>query len=223
MGRLGTVTGKAIADNDWSPLVPASRDLRWGEIGRRIFVRWDLMVGPDSRDIVVALPKDLQLTRGEVRPTINELKSKSVAALTVAMNDEANWVGLLTQFDYERALSGYVAAYPHRLEDGLLPHPNQRVRERVFKDGSRLDVLLTDRNEIPVVVECKQGNPTAEHLKQIRKYMSRLQEETGAKPRGMLVHGGARKLRPELAKLSHRAPAVEIVQYRLDVGFTRCG
>jgi RecB family endonuclease NucS len=128
------------------------------------------------------------------------------------MNDPSNWVGLLTHFDYERALSGYVAAYPHRLEDGLLPHPNERVRERIFGDSSRLDVLLTDRSDVPVIVECKQGNPTVDHLKQIRNYMRRLRDETGIAPRGILVHGGARKLPPDVAIAAQLEPKVEIIK-----------
>lgn len=186
VGRLGRVTGKAIADAEWDPLVPKSRDLPHGEMGRRILVRWDLTIGPDSRDMVVALPPEAQLTSGELRPTVAQVRSRSTKDLVEAMNDGPNWVGLLTHFDYEKALSGYIAAYPHRLEDGLLPHPNERVRERVFGDSSRLDVLLTDRNGVPVIVECKQGNPSSDHLKQIRHYMTRLHTETGIPPRGIL-------------------------------------
>jgi hypothetical protein len=222
VGRIGEVTGKAVADTDWNTLVPPSRDEPDGEMGRQIFVRWDMSIGPDSRDMVVALPPEAQLTSGELRPTIAQVRSRSAKELIEAMNDSSNWVGLLTHFDYEKALSGYIAAYPHRLEDGLLPHPNERVRERVFGDSSRLDVLLTDRNGVPVIVECKQGNPSSDHLKQIRHYMVRLQTETGIAPRGILVHGGARKLRPEVATLARDKPEIEIVQYTLDVDFTRC-
>src|SRR5207249_830452 len=99
----------------WDPLVPRSRDLPTGEMGRRILVRWDLIVGPDSRDMVVALPPKLQLTSGELRPTITQVRSRSIKELTEVMNDPSNSVGLLTHFDYERALSGYIAAYPHQL------------------------------------------------------------------------------------------------------------
>ena len=222
VGRLGTVTGKAIEDDQWDPLVPSSQDLQSGEMGRRLLVRWDLTVGPDSRDMVVVLPPEVQLTSGELRPTISQVRSRSKKELVEAMNDASNWVGLLTHFDYERALSGYIAAYPHRLEDGLLPHPNERVRERIFGDRSRLDVLLTDRRNVPVIVECKQGSPTIDHLKQIRNYMKRLCKETGISPRGILVHGGARKLPRDVAAAALRKPEVEIVQYILDVNFARC-
>lgn len=222
VGRLGTVTDIAIEDDQWDPLVPSSRALQSGEMGRRLLVRWDLTVGPDSRDMVVALPPEVQLTSGELRPTISQVRSRSKKELDEAMNDGSNWIGLVTHFHYETALSGYIAAYPHRLEDGLLPHPDKRVRERIFDDRSRLDVLLTDRSNVPVIVECKQGSPTIDHLKQIRNYMKRLHKETRIPPRGILVHGGARKLPRDVAAAALRKPEVEIVQYILDVNFARC-
>lgn len=222
VGRLGTVTEKAIDDVQWDPLVPRSRDVPSGEMGRRLLVRWDLTVGPESRDMIVALPPEVRLTTGELRPTIGRVRSRSKDELVEAMNDASNWVGLLTHFDYERSLSGYIAAYPHRLEDGLLPHPNERVREKIFVDRSRADVLLTDRHDVPVIVECKQGSPTIDHLKQIRNYMKHLREETKISPRGILVHGGARKLSLDVAKAALKKPEVEIVQYILDVNFVRC-
>ena len=79
------------------------------------------------------------------------------------MNNSANWVSLLSHFDYERALSGYIATYPHHLEDGLVPYPYHQVREKGFPDRTRLDVLLLDQKTgWPVVVECKQDAPRVE-------------------------------------------------------------
>src|SRR3954462_14413309 len=42
IGRIGEVTGKAIQDHQWNPLVPLGAGLESGEMGRRVFVRWDL-------------------------------------------------------------------------------------------------------------------------------------------------------------------------------------
>ena len=90
----------------------------------------------------------------------------------------------------------------------------------MFTDRTRLDVLLLDRKEKPVIVECKQGAPTPENLRQLRGYMKLLQKETGRKDvRGILVHGGSRKLRREVTRAGALAPRVEIVQYRLQVDF----
>lgn len=222
VGRFGRVTAKAIGDAEWEPFVPPSQDLPAGEKGRRISVRWDLTIGPDDRDKVVALPPDVRLNVGELRPTIARVHSRSTDDLKEAMKDESNWVDLFSGFVYEKHLAGYVASYPHRLEDGLLRHPNEHVRERVFRDKSRLDVLLTDEKGKGVIVECKQGGVRSAHLKQIRHYMELLHKETGIQPRGILVQGGARKLRPEVAAEARVHPQVEIVHYALDVKFTQC-
>jgi hypothetical protein len=81
VGRLGEVTGKAIDDHQWNPLVPRTRQRPDGEMGRRIFVRWDLTVGPDNRDEVVQLPVGHRFSSGELRPTIAEIKSLSLSAI----------------------------------------------------------------------------------------------------------------------------------------------
>jgi len=222
LGRIGEVTGKAVEDGNWEPLVPRSKEEPDGEMGRRIFVRWDLTIGPDDRDLVVSLPEGKRLTSGELRPTICELSSQSWGELVGMMNDPGNWVGLMTHFDYEKALSGYIAAYPHRLEDGLLPHPSKKVRERVFGDLSRLDVLLIDRADRPVIVECKQHQPTVENIKQLRHYLIQYSKDFGESARGILVHGGARKLTTDVQREVKREPVVEVVQYRLDVDFSPC-
>jgi RecB family endonuclease NucS len=139
------------------------------------------------------------------------------------MSDEENWVPLWAHFNYERALSGYIAAYPHRLEDGLLPYPNEKLREKVFRDKTRADVLLIDRDETPVIVECKQGPPKPAHVGQLRRYMKRLKKELHRQPRGILVHGGARKLRTDVRKAAGTTPPIQVVQHKLEVGFSISG
>jgi hypothetical protein len=223
VGRLGQVTSKAIGDGDWQPLVPRSKKLQHGEMGRRILVRWDLTAGPDNREMVIALPEEVRFSSGELRPTLSEIKSISLDKLKVIMRDQGNWVALWSHFDYERALSGYIAAYPHRLEDGLLPYPNSKIRERVFGDKSRLDVILQDRAETPVVVECKQGQPSVNNLKQLRGYMKNLAKETERlNIRGILVHGGTKKLHGDVKREAQKEPRIEIIQYKLDVEFGAC-
>jgi hypothetical protein len=220
VGRLGQVTEIHVEDDEWEETVPRSKDLPNGAMGRRIYVRWDLTCGPDDRDLVVALPENARFTTGELRPTIAEIRSRTIEKLQAAMKDPANWVGLLAHFKYEKALSDYIAAYPHHLEDGLVPYPNAKVREKVFKDQTRLDVLLIDRKETPVIVECKQGAPTPDNVRQLRAYMRLLCKETSKKDvRGILVHGGSRKLRLDVIKEAAKPRRVEIVRYRLQVDF----
>lgn len=219
VGRLGRITGKAINDDEWDPLVPSGPGMAEGEMGRRIFVRWDLTVGPEDLDLVIQLPEKQIFTIGELRPTVSRIYSKTLKELCNLMNDPSNWVSLLGKFGYERALSDYIANYPHRLEDGLLPHPHSKIRERVFKDRTRLDVLLIDRNDVPVIVECKQHSPCMEDLNQLRHYLRLLREETGSKVRGILVHGGAPKISYEMIMEARKKPLVEIVSYSLEVNF----
>ena len=53
VGRIGQIIAMRVTDGEWDPLVPPSRHLPDGEMGRRIDVRWDLACGPDDRDLVV--------------------------------------------------------------------------------------------------------------------------------------------------------------------------
>jgi hypothetical protein len=219
VGRLGQITGKAIGDDEWNPLVPIGPDMPEGEMGRRVYVRWELATGPDNQDLVVQLPEGKTFNIGELRPTVSRIFSMTIQELRELMNYQANWVSLLGKFGYEKALSDYIANYPNHLEDGLLPHPNSKIRERVFKDRSRLDVLLIDKNNVPVVVECKQHAPSVNDIKQLRYYMKLLRKETGEPARGILVHGGAQKIPSELIVESRKEPLVEIVSYSLEVNF----
>ena len=103
-----------------------------------------------------------------------------------------------------------------------MPHPSQKVRERVFDDASRLDVLLIDRGGSAVIVECKQHAPALEHIKQLRHYLKQYKREIGQPARGILVHGGARNVSASVRNAAEKAPLIELVQYRLDVEFTAC-
>lgn len=220
IGRLGEITAKAIEDTDWNPLVPPGPGVPDGEMGRRVLVRWDLTTGPDSPDLVVRLPPGNTFSNGELRPTVSRVQSRTLDAVRADMNDPANWLSLLGSFKYEKALSDYIANYPNRLEDGLLPHPNSKIRERVFKDQTRLDVLLIDKANRPVIVECKQHAPSIQDIAQLRHYMQLLQAETEQTPRGILVHGGAAKLPdPVMMEAFREPPPVEIVNYGLEVHF----
>lgn len=219
IGRLGEITEKLIGDDQWDPLVPPSPTETDGLMGRRILVRWELTTGPEDLDLVVKMPLECTFSRGELRPTISRIYSRSISQIREVMNDSKNWVSLLGKFHYESALSDYIATYPHHLEEGLFPHPEAKIRERVFKDKSRLDVLLIDSRNKPVIVECKQHSPSAEDIKQLRHYMGRLKKEAKRKARGILVHGGSRKLSSDVAREARRKPRVEVVRYRLEVDF----
>lgn len=224
MGRIGTVLTKQIEDDQWNPTVPPqSGDI--GEMGRRVQVRWDLTTGPLTPSFVVELPPEARPNMRIWRPTLSPVPDRTFAAIERATKEENNWVSLIPGFASERALSEYITALPHLLEDGLVPYPSESARELVFPDQTRLDVLLLDRDGNIVIVECKQGAPSLAHVEQLRGYMNNAEKlrtglKTGKKIRGILVHGGARKLSPEVRTESRRAPKIELVQFSVSVGFT---
>lgn len=118
-----------------------------------------LITEPDDRDEVVLLPQGRRFTSGELRPTIAEIKSQTLDNLRKTMNDPANWESLFARFDYEQALSGYIATYPHNLEDGLTVHPTLKVRELPFMDRTRSDVILLDRHDARLWSSASRASP----------------------------------------------------------------
>ena len=224
IGRIGTVVKKSIEDADWNPSVPPQAGDS-GEMGRRVQVRWDLTTGRLTPDFVVELPPKARPNPGIWRPTLSKVPDAIFETMERAIRDENNWVSLVPGFASERALSEYISASPHLLEDGLVPYPSGSARELVFPDRTRLDVLLLDRDHNIVIVECKQGAPSLQNVEQLRGYMRnagklRTGLKIGKNIRGILVHGGARKLSSEVRRESKRAPHIELLQFSVSVGFT---
>jgi hypothetical protein len=224
VGRVGTVLSKQIEDKEWNPTVPPqSGDV--GEMGRRVQVRWDLTTGRLTPNFVVDLPPEVRPNPRIWRLTLSQVPDHIFHAMELAVKEESNWVSLIPGFASERALSEYISASPHLLEDGLRPYPSESARELVFPDQTRLDVLLLDRDDNIVIVECKQGAPCLEHVEQLRGYMRNAERlrtglKIGKNIRGILLHGGARKLSPDVRDESKRVPKVEFVQFSVSVGFT---
>jgi hypothetical protein len=222
VGRIGEVIRKQCGDDEWEPTVDRSSEEPDGEQGRLIHVRWNLAVGPMNPEQVVQLPEGTSV--GNVRSTIGSIPQKTFEQIGQVMGNQGNWVSLVPPFAFERSLSDYIVAFPHRLEDGLRSFPSEKAREHVFGDRTRSDVLLIDRHENLVVVECKQSGPTVGHLAQLRGYMEKAKHLAhGKQVRGFLVHGGARRVSAEVAKMSEESPPVELVQFEVQVGFARSG
>jgi hypothetical protein len=224
VGRIGTVLDKQIEDAQWDPSVP-SQGGDSGEMGRRVQVRWDLTTGKLTPDFVVELPPETRPNPRIWRLTLSPVPGNAFDKMERAFRDENNWVSLIPGFASERALSEYISASPHLLEDGLVPYPSAAARELVFPDRTRLDVLLLDRNNNIVIVECKQGAPTIHNVKQLRGYMRNAEKlrtglKIGKNIRGILVHGGARKLSTAVRKESRRSPKIDLLQFSVSVGFT---
>lgn len=105
-----------------------------------------------------------------------------------------------------------------------MPYPSESARELVFADQTRLDVLLLDRDGNIVIIECKQRAPSLQHIEQLRGYMRNAEKlrtglKVGKNIRGILVHGGSRKLSTEVREESKCSPQVELVQFSVSVGF----
>jgi len=224
VGRIGTVLSTQIEDAEWSPSVPKQGGDA-GEMGRRVQVRWNLTRGRLTPDFVVELPPEARPNPRIWRLTLSQVPDATFRVMERAFHDERNWVSLVPGFASERALSEYISASPHLLEDGLVPYPSASARELVFPDRTRLDVLLLDPKQNIVIVECKQGAPTYQNIQQLRGYMRNAEKlrtglKIGKNIRGILVHGGARKLSAEVRKESRKAPQIELVQFSVSVGFT---
>jgi len=223
VGRIGLVTGLKIKDEQWRPLIPKSRQHEYGEMGRLIEVRWDMANGPLSHDLVVKLPPEARFHSGRLRAAISLVPSELFLAIQRAMKDSQNWSPASGHlFKQEQAISDFIAQHPHMLEDGMTPYPSKQVRERVFHDRSRSDVLLIDKNGKTVVVECKQGTPTIDAIKQLRGYLrNALQEgQIGrSQLRGVLVYGGRGRVSREVLRACAKSPKVELVSYNLNVTF----
>ena len=90
-GRVGAVTRTAIEDDEWDPLVPPSEHLPHGEMGRRVFVRWDL-AGPDDLGQVVHVPEEHWLAFNEVKGAVREVITRTWPEIIEVMNTQENWV-----------------------------------------------------------------------------------------------------------------------------------
>jgi hypothetical protein len=224
VGRIGTVTQVKIEDAHWNPTVPVDKKNPEGEMGRRIEVRWDLHVGPVSPSAVARLPVEARFKGRALRSTIVRLKEETAEKIVLALSDEANWTSVHSGFASERAISEYIDAFPHLLEDGLRPYPSVKTREFAFSDKRRSDVLLLDRQGRMVIVECKQNSPSEADVNQIRHYMTMARKEIlGPKSktpiRGVLVHGGSRKIPDAVMQLAMAQPHIELVRFAVSVDF----
>jgi hypothetical protein len=217
IGRIGKVLDMRVEDKGWDHLIDGDPD-DWknGYMGRRIFVHWELENAPDSADLVVQLPEGVNMGRG----TLARVHHHPVEWFREVIANPANWVGMVSDFPYERALSDYIAKYPGRLKAGLELYPNQKVREKVLRYGSRADVLLRDSDGKPVIVECKRESPGQEAVRQLRRYISRMKTKPGEQAGGILAHGGARTVDEKVWREGAGRPHVEFFHYKFDVDFS---
>ena len=238
IGRIGTVLEKRIREDQWEPVVPKSKKYPIGEMGRRILVRWDFTAGPPmGSGLGCAIPSEsrIKLPRSLLahRRTMIEIREGHFKAFKRVLEDAANWTPVSgNHFAYEEAwlpaerkneeaLSDYIATYPEQLEPGLLPYPLAKVREKITSGRDRLDVLLIDSTNTPVVIECKQDPADISHIEQLARYMKAVRKLLKEKPRGILVFAGSPNVRNEVRQAAKKA-GIALYCYRLDVNFTPC-
>lgn len=224
VGRIGEVVRLCVGDDQWSPTVepipggrtPVERD---GENGRRIHVRWDLRAGGLDPDWVTQLPDRARFSPGKVRAAVCSLNQSEFDRIRSAALNERNLVSIVPGFAHETALSDYIAQNPHRLGDGLRAFPGRLAREMRFRDGTRADVLLVAKDEALVVVECKQGAPEPQHVRQLRGYLRQVRAwKRSRSVRGILVHGGAGLVERDVRTAARNA-GVSLVRYSLSLDF----
>jgi hypothetical protein len=221
VGRIGEIVEKRIRDDQWNPTVSEKQVPKYGEHGRRVLLRWDLSLGPKNPEEIVTLPEEAQIPLTYAIKAIAELPTSQFKAIVRAMRARSNWVSMFSYFKKERALSDYVAEFPHSVVDGLEPFPEAgKITEKVLVDGTRMDVLLIDETGNPVVVECKRDGVTVGSIDQLARYIHHVKKLTGKRDvRGVLVHGGARTLgRRVRAKLAGKRH-IRVFQYSLRLDF----
>ena len=218
VGRIGEIVRVEAAK--WRPLITVSKVHPDGEMGRHILIRWDAINGPPSPDLVVELPPQARFTSGIRRATICRVPAPMYRRIEKAYRDRKFWAPYSPHvFAAEKSVSDYLATYPQRFEDGMQPHPSRKVREKLFPDKTRADVLLIDRHGNPVIIECKQGTLTKENVEQLRNYLRHGRKEFGSYPRGILVHGGASTLPSAVRRAIRKVPKIEVFRYTFEVGF----
>jgi hypothetical protein len=220
VGRIGTVTSIRIADDKWAPTVPEDDEYPLGEMGRRFEVRWDLTAGPIAPSAIAKLPEEARFKGSNLRYTISPISAVNFAKIEKALAIESNWTLTNSTFKLERSLSDYIGSFPSSLENGLRSYP--KAREYRFKDGTRIDVLLLDRDDSLVIVECKQGAPSLKNLSQVQGYVKNAKVEiigsTKRKIRAILVHGGPRNVEPKIRKAA-KSLGIELIRASVVVDF----
>lgn len=61
------------------------------------------------------------------------------------------------------------------------------VKRQVVIPAGRIDLLCSDSNNMPVVLELKAGNGDNSVIRQIKNYIDCIEKETGLKTKGIIV------------------------------------
>ncbi len=101
------------------------------------------------------------------------------------LRDEAEFAMYATEEDMRRA----ILMKPSIIEDGFKPIEC----ERRAGDAGFIDILGVDSAGRLVVVEIKRRNATSEDVKQLVRYVEKIEEEFGKRPRALIVAPGVQR------------------------------
>ena len=218
-GIPGEVVRIAISDSEWKPTVAKGgyrRNLDDAELGRRIELKW-LEKDVPPPDKVALVPVGMRTSGGEVKQTIERLRSERYARFTEIIGNPSNWIvyePLNVNLDVaesnaeeesepstepdpeklvvqETQIRSIFAKNLQRIESGLVKHPDFAKLEEVTFDLGRLDILCVDSKNRPTIIELQLGYLDDGHIGKICRYYGWFTLRYGANVRAILLFENA--------------------------------
>jgi len=142
---------------------------------------------PPGSKIEVLLDDGLVVEARRVRPkeVLRIVFSEIYDASSYKLRDEAEFAMYATEEDMRKA----ILMRPSIIEDGFKPIEC----ERRAGDAGFIDILGVDSAGKLVVVEIKRRSAASEDVKQLVRYVEKIEEEFGRRPRAIIVAPGVKR------------------------------
>ena len=142
---------------------------------------------PPGSKIEVLLDDGLVVEARRVRPkeVLRIVFSEIYDASSYKLRDEAEFAMYATEEDMRKA----ILMRPSIIEEGFKPIEC----ERRAGDAGFIDILGVDSAGKLVVVEIKRRSATSEDVKQLVRYVEKIEEEFGRRPRAIIVAPGVKR------------------------------
>ena len=142
---------------------------------------------PPGSKIEVLLDDRLVIEARRVKPKeiLRIIFSEIYDIGSYKLRDEAEFAMYATEEDMRRA----ILMKPSIIEDGFKPIEC----ERRAGDAGFIDILGVDSAGRLVVMEIKRRNATSEDVKQLVRYVEKIEEEFGKRPRALIVAPGVQR------------------------------
>ena len=142
---------------------------------------------PPGSKIEVLLDDGLVVEARRVRPkeVLRIVFSEIYDASSYKLRDEAEFAMYATEEDMRKA----ILMKPSIIEEGFKPIEC----ERKAGDAGFIDILGVDSAGKLVVVEIKRRSATSEDVKQLVRYVEKIEEEFGRRPRAIIVAPGVKR------------------------------